>query len=221
MVDTFMALWNQDRRKRARQMLLIFFLTFSLLCIGTSLLFVVIHRGSQHQRQQSSLGQQTPTVPAFGSTVVPDRTPTTIVRSHPTSGATATQVPPVATPTQHLPTATTQPCIGTPTRVASLSTRDLSQQGALLVGIRSLQPFDGGGPVHTPIFFFIRRIQCSTPSPQPGWEPNCTTSNSVSVFADSDTIALLRQNIGFILVSSMLGTGVFYVILFAIKRRME
>lgn len=55
MIDTLMAFWNQDRRKRARQALL----TFFLMCISISLLFVVmgLPQWSHKQPQGNGTGR--------------------------------------------------------------------------------------------------------------------------------------------------------------------
>jgi len=129
MIDTLMALWNQDRRKRAGQIVL----TFLLMCIGISLLFVLTNRSVQSQ--QTSLKQVNPTVPTFGNTVVPDLTPTVsvVVGTQLTPGATRTQSTPAVTTTQPTPIATTtQPCIATPSgatsQTSSLDVNALLQQ---------------------------------------------------------------------------------------------
>ena len=247
MLDTLMALWNQDRRKRAGQILL----TFFLLCIGISLLFVITNRSlePQHQRQQSSLGHVNPTVPTFGNTVVPDLTPTVsvVIGTQLTPGATTTQPTPIATiaqltpgatTTQPIPIATTtQPCVATPSgatnQTSSLHANALLQQALSPTptplhrsGI-SVKHFDGGGggPIDTgtPTLPTPTPILQSTPSsgPQPGWIPNCTTSNSIGILTRSDVLTLLLQNIWLILGSSLLGTIIFYGILFSIKRRIR
>ncbi len=100
MLDTLMALWNQDRRKRAGQVIL----TFLLMCIGISLLFVITNKSveSQNQHQQSLVGHANPTVPSFGNTVIPDLTPTVSV-------VVGTQLTPASTRTQPTPVPTTAP----------------------------------------------------------------------------------------------------------------
>ncbi len=250
MIDTLMAFWNQDRRKRARQVILAFF----LMCIGISLLFVIMNRvimnrSVEPQRQQTSSGQVNPTVPTFGNTVVPDITPTVsvVVGTQLTPGATTIpqSTPTVATTPQSTPTVatiqptpiatTTTPCIATPSGATS-------QESALYANtsIRhtpsptphqghgtpsvSLKHFDGGGgPIDTstPILPTATPMVQSTPSSgsQPGWIPNCTTSNSIGLITGSSVLSLLLQHIWLILGSSLLGTILFYSILFAIKRR--
>ncbi len=167
MIDTFMALWNQDRRKRAVQVIL----TFFLMCIGISLLFILTNRAilSQHQHQKASLGSTNPTVPTFGNTVVPNLTPTisVAVGTQPTPGTTTTQPTQVATNTtqptsvatttqptqvattqptpgttmQPTPGATTQPCVATPSSATS-------QISSLKAGTRIQQ--QSSSPTPTP-----------------------------------------------------------------------
>ena len=253
MLDTLMALWNQDRRKRAGQVIL----TFLLMCIGISLLFVITNRSveSQHQHQQSLVGHANPTVPTFGNTVVPDLTPTVsvVVGAQRTPAIASTQPTPVATTvtqptpgtsgntgTQPTPAATTgtQPCVATPagatSQESSLYTDTLLRQGLSPTptphhGSSPIKHFDGGGgggPIDTgtPVLTTPTPMPQSTPaSPnsQPGWVPNCTTSNSIGVLATNYVLPLLLQNMWLILASSLLGTIIFYSTLFAIKRRMR
>ena len=212
MLDTLMALWNQDRRKRAGQAIL----TFFLMCIGISLLFVISSKSaeSQHQQQKVSLSRANPTVPTFGSTVVPDLTPTVSV-------VVGTIPKPVATTTGAPPCSTTPSGINSQT--ALLHTDTLAQSSSPLLRSSSraftipLTRFDGG-PIHT-----LTPVP-STPTPAPaqhGWVSNCTTSNSLSSIAGDDVVTLLAQNMPFILASALLGTVLFYAILFLIKRRMH
>ncbi len=235
MIDTLMALWNQDRRKRAGQVILIFL----LMCIGISLLFVIANNSIRSQ--QTSLKQVNPTVPTFGNTVVPDLTPTVsvVVGTQLTPGATRTQSTPAVITTQPTPIATTtQPCVATPSgatsQASSLYANALLQQtlsptptphhgnGTPVV---PLKHFDGGGggPIGTPVLPTPTPIPQNTPSSgtPPGWVPNCTTSNGISFIARSDVLTLLLKDIWLILGSSLLGTVVFYATLFAIKRRMK
>ncbi len=211
MLDTLMALWNQDRRKRAVQAIL----TFFLMCIGISLLLVITSRSaeSQYQRQKASVGSANPTVPTFGNTVVPDVTPTVSVVI-----GTQSQPTPVAT--------TAQPCSATPS--SAMKQTDAFYANALLqpspmpamahrIPYVSFKRFDGG-----PIGTITPMLPTSTPAPaQHGWVSNCTTSNSLSTIAGSDVIILLAQNIWFILGSALLCTTLFYALLFTIKRRMQ
>jgi len=226
MIDTLMALWNQDRRKRARQVIL----TFFLMCIGISLLFVIMHRSLESQHQQTSSGNVNPTVPTFGSTVVPDVTPTVsvVIGTQPTPGATTTQPTPIAT--------ATQPCVGTPSGATSqtswLYTHALLQQassptptpyhGSGTPGIPARHFDGGGGPIDTgtPIPPTPTPISQSTPPADkpPGWIPNCTTSNNIGIITHSNVLALLLQNIWLILGISLLGTVMFYGTLFVIRR---
>lgn len=234
MIDTLMALWNQDRRKRAMQIVL----TFLLMCIGISLLFVITDRSveSQHQHQKASQGDANPTIPPFGNTVVPNLTPTVSV-------VVGTQTTPVAT-TQPTPIATTtQPCAATPTsatsRTSSLYANILVQQtasptptltfqrGSGMPGV-SIKHFDGGGgPISTstPVLPTPTTIgSYGTPVPPHvggGWVPSCDTSNSISIITDSNVIALLKRNIWLILGCSFLGTMLFYGMIFAVKRRIR
>ncbi len=250
MLDTLMALWNQNRRKRAGQVIL----TFLLMCIGISLLFVITNRSveSQRQHQQSLVGQGNPTVPTFGNTVVPDltptvsvvvgmqRTPAASVSSQPTPVATpATQPTAGTTGTQPTPIATTvpQPCVATPagatSQASSLYVDTLLRQGLSPTptprhGSSPVKHFDGGGgqPVDTgtPVLPTPTPVLQSTPASsnsQPGWVPNCTNSNSIGGLAMGGVLPLLLQNMWFILASSLLGTVIFYSTLFAIKRRMR
>ena len=212
MLDTLMALWNQDRRKRAGQAIL----TFFLMCIGISLLFVITSKSaeSQHQQQRVSLSHANSTVPPFGSTVVPDLTPTVSV-------VVGTIPKPVAT-------TTTPPCSTTPSGITSqtpsLHVDALAQLSSTLLHssrrTSTIPPirFDGG-PIHT-----LTPVP-STPTPAPaqqhGWVSNCTTSNNLSSIAGDDVVTLLAQNTPFILASALLGTVLFYAILFLIKRRMH
>jgi len=264
MLDTLMALWNQDRRKRAVQAILIFF----LMCISISLLLVITSRSltSQYKQQKASTGSASPTVPTFGNTVVPNLTPTVsvVVGTQPTPVATTVQPTPVATTTQPTPVATTtqltpvstatqptpvstatQPCPATPsgaTSHASTFYADALLQPSPTPQRGSGTPnpphkhFDGGGggPVNTitPVLPTPTPVPPSTPTPvipstptpapaQHGWVPNCVTSNSLSTVTGSGVIALLAQNIWFILGSALLCTTLFYAMLFAIKHRMR
>ena len=240
MIDTLMALWNQDRRKRARQVVL----TFLLMCIGISLLFVITNRSVQtrQQSQQTSSRQTYPTVPTFGNTVVPDLTPTisVVVGTQRTPGATRTQSTPTVIVTQPTPIATpTQPCVATPSgatnQISSLYANVLLQQTLSPTPtphhgsgtpVTPLRHFDGGGggPIGTPIVLTPTPISQSTPSSSgtpPGWVPSCTTSNSIGIVASSDVLPLLLRNIWLILGSSLLGTVIFYATLFGIRRRMH
>ncbi len=248
MIDTLMALWNQDRRKRARQVIL----TFFLMCIGISLLFVIINRSAESQRQQTLSGQVNPTVPTFGNTVVPDITPTVsvVVGTQLTPGAIRPRsTPTVSTIPQSTPTVaaiqptpiatTTQPCIATPSgatsqksvlyinasvqRTSSPTPTPPRGNGTSDVPVKHFDGGGGGGPIDTgtPILPTATPMVQSTPSSgsQPGWVPNCTTSNSISFIARSSVLSLLLQNIWLILGSSLLGTMLFYSTLYAIKRR--
>ena len=227
MLDTLMALWNQDRRKRTVQAIL----TFFLMCIGISLLLVITSRSveSQYQKPKASVGSANPTVPTFGNTVVPDVTPTVSVvigtQSQPTPVAKTIQPTPVAT--------TTQPCSATPSSAMNQtyafyanallqpSLSPTPQRGRSTPRISSKR-LDGGGPVSTPVLPTPTPALQSTPTPtQHGWVSNCTTSNSLSTVAGSDIITLLAQNIWFILGSALLCTMLFYALLFTIKRRMQ
>ena len=246
MIETLMALWNQNRRKRARQILL----TFLLMCIGTSLLLVLTNRTaeSQHQEAQTRLGQ--PTIPTFGNTVIPDLTPTVSVVigtqltpvATPPKASPVAQKTPVATPqsspvatSQPTPAATTtQPCVGTPSsamnNTAFLSTSALRQSPTTTPSgsgtpTHALKHFDGGGgPVvpGTPIVPSPTPSSADTPtSNPPGWMPNCTTSNSIGMITGSNIFTLLQRNIWLILGSSLLGTVVFYGSVFVIRRRIQ
>ncbi len=241
MIDTLMALWNQDRRKRAGQVIL----TFLLMCIGISLLFVITNRSVQtkQQTQQASSRQVNPTMPTFGNTVIPDLTPTISVvigtqltpeatRAQPAPGVTKPRPTPAVTMTQPTPIATaTQPCAATPSgatsQTSSLYANALLQQtphhrsGTPVV---PLKHFDGGGgPIGTPVLPTPTPISHSTPSSDtpPGWVPNCTTSNTIGTVASSDVLPLLLRNMWLILGSSLLGTILFYATIFAVKRRMR
>ena len=231
MIDTLMALWNQDRRKRAGQVIL----TFLLMCIGISLLFVITNRSVQtkQQTQQASSRQVNPTMPTFGNTVIPDLTPTVsvVIGTQLTPVVTRTQPTPTVTTTQPTPIATTtQPCLATPSgatsQTSSLYTNALLQQtphhgsGTPVV---PLKHFDGGGggPIGTPVLPTPTPISHSTPSSgaPPGWVPNCTTSNTIGIVASSDVLPLLLRNMWLILGSSLLGTILFYATIFVVKRR--
>lgn len=235
MIDTLMALWNQDRRKRAGQVIL----TFLLMCIGISLLFVITNRPvqSKQQSQQTSLRRVNPTVPTFGNTVVPDLTPvvSVVVGTQLTPVVPRTQPTPTLTTIQPTPIATTtQPCVATPSgatgqtsslyanalRPQTLSPTPYHGNGTPVV---PLKHFDGGGggPVGTPVLPTPTLPAQSTPSSGtiPTWVPNCTTSNSLGIMTRSDVLPLLLQNIWLILGSSLLGTVIFYATLVAIKRR--
>ncbi len=233
MIDTLMALWNQDRRKRAGQAIL----TFLLMCIGISLLFVVTNRSVQSQ--QSTLRQVNPTVPTFGNTVVPDLTPTVsvVVGVQLSPGATKTQSTPAVTTRQPTPVATvTQPCVSTPSGITSQTSSLYAN--ALLAQSSSPTPSHGkgtpvvplrhsdggGGPIGTPVLPTPTPISQSTPSSSgtpPTWVPNCTTSNSIDIIAGGNILSLLLQHIWLILGSSLLGTILFYAAIFAVKRRMR
>ena len=228
MLDTLMALWNQDRRKRAAQAVL----TFFLMCIGISLLLVITSRSveSQRQQQKASTGNANPTVPVFGSTVVPDLTSTASVVV-----GIQSQPSPVAKTTQPTPTATTtQPCAATPSSAMSqtyaFSADALLQPSPTPSRGRSSphsssKRLDGGpGNTITPVLPTQTPSLQSPPTPAPaqhGWVSNCSTSNSLSSIASSDIIVLLTQDIWFIVGSALLCTILFYALLFIIKRRMQ
>lgn len=228
MIDTLMALWNQDRRKRAAQAIL----TFFLMCIGISLLLVIMNRAADFPRQKASTGSGNPTVPSFGNTVVPDLTPTISV-------VIGTQATPPAATMQPTQVATNTPlCVTTP----SGSKSQMSSFYAVLVqssptstpkprsgsGTPSvpLRHFDGGGggPINTgtPVLPTPTSVQSTaTPGPPHGWVPNCTTNNSISTVASRNVLALLAHNIWFILGSALLGTLVFYGVIIMIKQRIR
>ena len=229
MLDTLMALWNQDRRKRALQAIL----TFFLMCIGISLLLVITSHPAESQYQPKvSLGSTQPTVPTFNNTVVPDLTPTVSVvvgtQLQPKSIAKATQPTPAAT--------TTQPCSTTPSsdisQASTFYADTVLQPSPTPHSARSTPHIStkrldgGGGPVNTitPVLPTPTPVLQNTPTPasaQHGWVSNCTTSNSLSTIARSDVITLLAQNIWFILGSALLCTTLFYALLFIIKRRLQ
>ena len=239
MIDTLMALWNQDRRKRAGQVIL----TFLLMCIGISLLFVITNRSVQpkQQTQQASSRQVNPTIPTFGNTVIPDLTPTVsvVIGTQLTPVVTRTQPTPTVTTTQPTPIATTtQPCLATPSgatsQTSSLYTNALLQQTSSPTPtshhgsetpVVPLKHFDGGGggPIGTPVLLTPTPISQSTPSSgaPPGWVPNCTTSNTIGIMVSNDVLPLLLRNIWLILGSSLLGTILFYATIFVVKRRMR
>ncbi len=238
MIDTLMALWNQDRRKRALQVVL----TFFLMCIGISLLCVLSGKSVQfqHQNQQAAISTVNPTAPSFGNTVVPNLTPTMSV-------VVGTQ----PTPTQPTPVPTTEPpCSTTPSgatsHVATLYTDMLQGQtptptptitatavSTVTPGVPR-KPNDGGGggplPVVTPTFSApttptpVQNNVTPTPGTKPGsggWASNCATSNSISNVMGDDVLATLAHNLWLILGSSLLGTTLFYGTLFVVKRRMQ
>ena len=238
MIDTLMALWNQDRRKRAGQVIL----TFLLMCIGISLLFVITNKSAQSQQQfqQASLRQANPTVPTFGSTVVPDLTPTVsvVVGTQRTPAVARVQATPAGATTQPTPISTTtaQSCVATPSnttgQTSSLYANAFVQQNLTIISrqengtpVVPLKHFDGGGggPVGTPTLPTPTPLPQGTPSSGsvPTWVPNCTTSNSFGIMAGNHVIPLLLQNIWLILGGALLGTILFYTTLFAIKRRMH
>ncbi len=241
MIDTLMALWNQDRRKRAGQVIL----TFLLMCIGISLLFVITNKSalSQQQSQQASVRQTNPTVPTFGNTVVPDLTPavSVVVGTQLTPGVIKPQSTPAGTSTQPTPisTTTTQPCVTTPSnttgQTSSLYANAFVQQnlsptithhqenGTPTVPLKHFDGGGGGGPVGTPALPTPTPISQATPSSGsvPTWVPNCTTSNNLGIIARSNVLPVLLQNIWLILGGSLLGTIIFYTMLFTIRRRMR
>jgi hypothetical protein len=229
MIDTLMALWNQDRRKRARQILLVFL----LLCISISVLFVLLKPAqSQHQNQKAAVS--TATVPPFGNTVVPNLTPTLSV-------VVGTQPTPVPT-TQPTPAPTTQtPCSTTPSGATSngLSV-NVDIQGSspttAPTASNTSTPYvprkhnDGGGggvllPGVTPTFSVPTTPSASstaTPGTQSGgngWGSNCATSNSILNSAGQNVLATIAENIWFILGGSLLCTVLFYGAIFMVKRR--
>ncbi len=233
MIDTLMALWNQDRRKRATQVMLVFF----LLCISISVLFVLLKPAqSQHQNQKAAVS--TATVPSFGNTVVPNLTPTMSV-------VVGTQPTPIPT-TQPTPAPTTQtPCSTTPSGAASngLSAYTSLQQGqspttptATTTPNSTGTPYvprkhnDGGGgggplPGVTPTFSVPTTPpsqSTATPGTQPGGNgggSNCATSNSILNGVRQNVFATIAENIWFILGGSLLCTILFYAAIFAVKRR--
>lgn len=240
MIDTLMALWNQDRRKRAGQVIL----TFFLMCISISLLFVLTNRSIQfqHQNRQAVVSTVNPTVPSFGNTVVPDLTPTMSV-------VVGTQ----PTPTQPTPVPTTEsPCSTTPSgatsHVAALyadmlqgltptptPTITATAVSTATPGVPR-KPNDGGGggggsiPVVTPTFSApttptpVQNNVTPTPGTKRGgggWVSNCTTSNSISNATGDDVLVTLAHNLWLILGSSLLGTMLFYGTLFMVRRRMQ
>lgn len=233
MIDTLMALWNQDRRKRVIQVLL----TFFLMCISISLLFVLVGRPTQsrHQNQRAAVG--TATVPSFGNTVVPNLTPTmsVVVGAQPTPAPT-TQ-PTSAPTTQPTPAPTTQtPCSTTPSGATSNGVTfytDIQQGQIPTVTVTPPVPKkhnDGGGepmPGVTPTFSAPATPPAQstiTPGTKPGgngWGSNCATSNSISNGTGGDVLTLLVPNIWLILAGSLLGTTLFYGVLFLLKRRMQ
>ena len=235
MIDTLMALWNQDRRKRAIQVIL----TFFLLCISISVLFVLLKPAqSQHQDQKATVS--TATVPSFGNTVVPNLTPTmsVVVGTQPTPSPT----------TQLTPAPTTQtPCSTPPSGATSngLSVNIDIQQGQSPTTTPTVTtppnatstPYvpkkhnDGGGgggplPGVTPTFSVPTTTPPaqSTPTPgtQPGgsgWGSNCATSNSILNGTGQNVFATVAANIWFILGGSLLCTTLFYGAIFVVKRR--
>ncbi len=242
MLETLMALWNQNRRKRARQILL----TFLLMCIGTSLLLVLTNKPAESQHQSVQIPGQ-PTVPVFGSTVIPNTTPTisvtiatqqTPITTTPQPSAVAKSVQPTSiptTPVNPVPT-TTLPCVSTPSNTtssaASLSSSIQLQQPLTLASsppsgrgtpTHPLKPLDGGGPIVpvTPIAPIATPVVQNTPgvSSTPSWVHNCNTSNSIIPLADKSTLTLLKADIWLILGTSLLGTALFYACLFLLKRK--
>ena len=233
MIDTLMALWNQDRRKRAMQVML----TFFLMCISISLLFVLLGRSAQpHQSQRATIS--TATVPAFGNTVIPDLTPTVsvVVGTQPTPAPT-TQTPCSTTPSgsanngavfyadmQHVQTQTPTPTItntptGTGTPYLPKNHNDCGGGGGPLPGVTPTFSV----PV-TPTVQMTPTVQ-STVTPGTsrggsGWGSNCATSNSISYGAGENVFAIVSTNLWFILSSSLLGTILFYGVIFVVKRRM-
>ena len=238
MIDTLMALWNQDRRKRAMQVIL----TFFLLCISISVLFVLLKPAqSQHQDQKAAVS--TATIPSFGNTVVPNLTPTmsVVVGTQPTSVPT----------TQPTPAPTTQtPCSTTPSGATSngLSADVDIQQGQSPTTTPTVRvtvtvtpngtgtPYvpkkhnDGGGgggplPGVTPTFSVPTTPSTqstATPGTQPGgsgWGSNCATSNSILNGTEQNVFATVAANIWFILGGSLLCTTLFYGAIFLVKRR--
>ena len=213
MIDTLMALWNQDRRKRGMQVIL----TFFLMCISISLLFVITTQSAESQHQNRALTGASPTVPTFGNTVVPNLTPTiSVVVGVQTTPAPTPQSPCAATPngaTSHTSTLLTNALVGqTPTPTPH------SVQ---------MKHNDGGGgvPVATPPPLPPTPAPATSITPTPavhagaGWVSNCTTSNSIGFVTGSSVVTTLAHNIWLILGSSLLGTVLFYGTLFLLKRR--
>ncbi len=226
MIDTLMALWNQNRKKRGIQVVL----TFFVMCISISLLFVITTQSAQSHRQNSALVGANPTVPTFGNTVVPNLTPTISV----VVGAQTTPLPTQAVQTP--------PCVATPagatSRASGLYSNVLVGQATSAVSPTPTQHGvprkhnDGGGgipvivatPVSSEPTTASTPVIVSTPTAVParsgsGWVSNCTTSNSISLMTSSAIIDTIIHNVWLILGSSLLGTMLFYCILFALKRR--
>ncbi len=240
MIDTLMALWNQDRRKRGIQAIL----TFFVMCISISLLFVIMGRPaeSQPQNQKASIGSSNvnPTVPTFGDTVVPNLTPTisvvvgtqpkSIAKSKSTSSCNSASTGATYQPSAYnadvmvfqtaSPTPGTTPGV-TPTPHASSTSKPNI----------SAKRNDGGGPITpgTPIIpspTYAPMHPTATPAPRTqhtggGWVSNCTTSNSISNVVDTRILGTLVHNMWLILGVSLLSTVAFYALLFVVKRRMR
>ena len=230
MIDTLMALWNQDRRKRAMQIIL----TFFLLCISTSVLFVLLKPAqSQHQNQKAAVS--TATVPSFGNTVVPNLTPTmsVVVGTQPTPSPTAQPTP---VPTTQTPCSTT-PSGATSNGLSAYTTTEQGQSptttptphatGTPYVPKKHNDGGGGGGPLPgvTPTFSVPTTPSAqstATPGAQPGgngWGSNCATSNSILNGTGQNVFATVAANIWFILGGSLLCTTLFYGAIFLAKRR--
>ncbi len=118
MIDTLMALWNRDRRKRGSKLLMIFL----LLCISISLLLCVLHvpSDSRQQSRKTATDGVAPTATLYQSTIGPNMTPTStfviVNQATPTVTTSATPTLAAGTPSAATPvaTATMQPCITTP-----------------------------------------------------------------------------------------------------------
>ncbi len=235
MIDTLMALWNQDRRKRVVQVVL----TFFLMCIGISLLCVLPGKAVQfqHQNRQAVVSTVNPTVPSFGNTVVPNLTPTmsVVVSTQPTPVPT-TESPCSTTPsgaTGHAATLYADMLQGqTPTATPTLTATAVSTSTP---GVPR-KPSDGGGggggsiPVVTPTFSApttptpVQNNVTPTPGTKRGgggWVSDCATSNSISNATREDVLATLAHNLWLILGSSLLGTTLFYGTVFVVRRRMQ
>jgi hypothetical protein len=248
MIDTLMALWNQDRRKRAVQVIL----TFFVMCISISLLFVIAGRPaeSQHQNQKASIASSNanPTVPTFGSTVVPELTPTisVVVGTQPKSISTSPS--PSASSTSS--TSCNSASAGTTRQTSALYAdvtvlQTASPTPGATPGVTptphasgtakpniSTKPNDGGGGpitpgtpvVPTPTYAPLHPTATSAPRTQHtggGWVSNCTTSNSISNVVDTRILGILVHNMWLILGGSLLGTVAFYAFLFVVKRRVR
>jgi hypothetical protein len=151
MIDTLMAFWNQNRRKRATQVLL----TFFLMCISTSLLFVIVG-----VPQWSHPTQRTLTTRKLASNVgdTPVTTPTVVV--HSTLGPQTSPTTTVVVPSQATAQPTAQPTV--PPVIASNSISCVTPVGPEPRCFTTWAP--SGPPTHT----WRWRTRCSRVSKSDG-----------------------------------------------------